>query len=208
MDLSGKKVAVLAEDYYENLELWYPVMRLREAGAHVTIVGPKAGETYKSKEGYPARADVSMDDVKASEFDAVIVPGGYAPDKMRRYPAMLRLVKDTFDQGKIVASICHAAWVPISAGILRGRTMTCVSAVRDDVINAGANYVDKEVVVDGNLISSRTPSDLPAFCRVAATMKPTSDSEIKFKLHRILFIQKCLISPPLENCVALEIPTG
>jgi len=165
MDLSGKKVAVLAEDYYENLELWYPVMRLREAGAHVTIVGPKAGETYKSKEGYPARADVSMDDVKASEFDAVIVPGGYAPDKMRRYPAMLRLVKDTFDQGKIVASICHAAWVPISAGILRGRTMTCVSAVRDDVINAGANYVDKEVVVDGNLISSRTPSDLPAFCR-------------------------------------------
>lgn len=165
MELSGKKVAVLAEDSYENLELWYPVLRLREGGAHVTIVGPKAGETYKSKEGYPAKADVSMDDVRAGDFDAVIVPGGYAPDKMRRYPAMLRLVKDAFDQGKIVAAICHAAWVPISAGIVRGKTMTCVSAVKDDVINAGAHYVDKEVVVDGNLISSRTPPDLPAFCR-------------------------------------------
>ncbi len=165
MELSGKKVAVLAEDSYENLELWYPVMRMREAGAAVTIVGPKAGETYKSKEGFPAIADASMDDVRAADFDAVIVPGGYAPDKMRRYPAMLRLVKDAFEQGKIVASICHAAWVPISAGIVRGKTMTCVSAVKDDVINAGAHYVDKEVVVDGNLISSRTPPDLPAFCR-------------------------------------------
>jgi protease I len=165
MELAGKRVAVLAEDHYENLELWYPVLRLREAGAQVTIVGPKAGESYKSKEGYPAKADLSMDDARASDFDAVIVPGGYAPDRMRRYPAMLRLVREVFQAGKIVAAICHAAWVPISAGIVKGRTMTCVSAVKDDVINAGANYVDKEVVVDGNLISSRTPSDLPAFCR-------------------------------------------
>jgi protease I len=165
MDLTGKRVAVLAEDLYENLELWYPVLRLREAGARVTIVGPKAGEIYKSKEGYPARADVSIDDVRATEFDAVIIPGGYAPDKLRRYPAVLRLVKEAFEQGRIVAPICHAAWVPISAGIVRGRTMTCVSAVKDDVINAGAHYVDQEVVVDGNLISSRTPPDLPAFCR-------------------------------------------
>lgn len=165
MDLTGKKVAVLAEDYYENLELWYPVLRLREAAAEVKIVGPKAGESYKSKEGYPAKADLSMDEARAAEFDAVIVPGGYAPDKMRRYPAMLRLVRDAFEQGKVVAAICHAAWVPISAGIVKGKTMTCVSAVKDDVTNAGAHYVDKEVVVDGNLISSRTPSDLPAFCR-------------------------------------------
>ena len=165
MELSGKKVAVLAEEYYENLELWYPVLRLREAGAQVTIVGPKAGETYKSKEGYPAKADISMEDARASDFDAVIVPGGYAPDRMRRHQAMLRFVRETFEQGKIVAAICHAAWVPIAAGIVRGRTMTCVSAVKDDVINAGAQYVDKEVVVDGNLISSRTPPDLPAFCR-------------------------------------------
>jgi protease I len=165
MELAGKRVAVLAEDYYENLELWYPVLRLREAGAQVTIVGPKAGESYKSKEGYPAKADLSMDDARATDFDAVIVPGGFAPDRMRRYPAMLRLVRETFQAGKVVAAICHAAWVPISAGIVKGRTMTCVSAVKDDVINAGANYVDKEVVVDGNLISSRTPPDLPAFCR-------------------------------------------
>ncbi len=165
MDLTGKKVAVLAEDYYENLELWYPVLRLLEAGAEVKIVGPKAGESYKSKEGYPAKADLSMDEARAAEFDAVIVPGGFAPDRMRRYPAMLRLVRDAFEQGKVVAAICHAAWVPISAGIVKGKTMTCVSAVKDDVINAGAHYVDKEVVVDGNLISSRTPLDLPAFCR-------------------------------------------
>jgi len=165
VDLTGKKVAVLAEDYYENLELWYPVLRLREAGAEVTIVGPKAGESYKSKEGYPAKADLSMEDARASAFDAVIVPGGFAPDRMRRHAAMLRLVREAFDQGKIVAAICHAGWVPISAGILKGRTMTCVSAIKDDVINAGAQYVDKEVVVDGNLISSRTPVDLPAFCR-------------------------------------------
>ena len=165
MDLAGKKAAVLAEDYYENLELWYPVLRLREAGATVTIVGPKAAETYKSKEGYPAKADMSMDDARAADFDAVIVPGGFAPDKMRRYPAMLRLVREAFEQGKVVASICHAAWVPISAGIVKGKTMTCVSAIKDDLINAGAHYVDKEVVVDGNVISSRTPPDLPAFCR-------------------------------------------
>ncbi len=165
MDLTGKKAAVLAEDNYENLELWYPVLRLREAGATVTIVGPKAGETYKSKEGYSAKADISMDDARAADFDAVIVPGGYAPDKMRRYPAMLRLVREAFEQGKVVASICHAAWVPISAGIVKGKTMTCVSAIKDDLINAGAHYVDKEVVVDGNVISSRTPPDLPAFCR-------------------------------------------
>ncbi|HLW49326.1 MAG TPA: type 1 glutamine amidotransferase domain-containing protein [bacterium] len=165
MELSGKRVAVLAENYYENLELWYPVLRLREAGAAVTIVGPKAGEAYKSKEGYPAKADISMDDAKASDFDAVIVPGGYAPDHMRRHQPMLRLVREAFQQGKIVASICHAGWVPISAGIVKGKTMTCVSAIKDDVINAGAHYVDREVVVDGNLISSRTPPDLPAFCR-------------------------------------------
>lgn len=165
MELAGKKVAVLAEDYYENLELWYPVLRLREAGAQVTIVGPRAGETYKSKEGYPAKSDVAAADVRAADFDAVVIPGGYAPDRLRRYPEILKLVREAFEQGKVVAAICHAAWVPISAGIVRGRTMTCVSAVKDDVINAGAHYVDQEVVVDGNLITSRTPPDLPVFCR-------------------------------------------
>jgi protease I len=165
MSLRAKRVAVLVEDNYENLELWYPVLRLSEEGAEVSIVGPKSGETYKSKEGYAAVADISMDDALAVDFDAIIVPGGFPPDRMRRYQAMLRLVREGFAKGRVVAAICHAAWVPISAGIVRGRTMTCVSAIKDDLINAGAHYLDEEVVVDGNLISSRTPRDLPAFSR-------------------------------------------
>src|SRR2546422_11501674 len=124
MDLAGKRVAVLAEDHYENLELWYPVLRLREAGAQVTIVGPKAGESYKSKEGYPAKADLSMDDARASDFDAVIVPGGYAPDRMRRHPAMLRLVREAFQAGKVVAAILPAGWGADSAGGVERRDET------------------------------------------------------------------------------------
>jgi len=172
MELSGKRVAVLAEEIYEDLELWYPVLRLREAGAEVSIVGSGSAPTYASKHGYPATVDVSAADVGPGDFDALVVPGGYAPDRMRRYPEVLDLVRGIFEQGKVVAMICHAAWVPISAGILKGRTVTCVSAIKDDVINAGAQYVDREVVVDGNLISSRRPSDLPAFCRaIIAAMK-------------------------------------
>ncbi|MDR5682706.1 MAG: type 1 glutamine amidotransferase domain-containing protein [Armatimonadota bacterium] len=165
MDLAGVRVAVLVEDLYEDLELWYPVLRLREAGAEVKVVGPRAGETYKSKHGYPARADVGMDETQAASFDAVVIPGGYAPDRMRRHASMLDLVRSIHEAGKPVAFICHAGWVPISAGIVRGRTVTSVSAIRDDLVNAGANWVDREVVVDGNLVTSRTPADLPAFCR-------------------------------------------
>lgn len=165
MELKGTRVAVLAEENYEDLELWYPVLRLREAGAEVRIVGPKAGESSKSKYGYPAKADVGMDEARAGDFDAIVVPGGYAPDRMRRHPAMLNLVRAIHEAGKPVAFICHAGWVPISAGIVRGRTVTSVSAIKDDLTNAGATWVDQEVVTDGNLISSRTPSDLPAFCR-------------------------------------------
>lgn len=165
MELRDTRVAVLAEENYEDLELWYPVLRLREAGAEVKIVGPKAGETSKSKYGYPARADLGMDEARAEDFDAIVIPGGYAPDRMRRHPAMLNLVRAIHEAGKPVAFICHAGWVPISAGILRGRTVTSVSAIKDDMVNAGARWIDEEVVVDGNLISSRTPPDLPAFCR-------------------------------------------
>ncbi len=165
MDLKGTRVAVLVEEIYEDLELWYPTLRLREAGAEVKIVGPKAGEVYKSKHGYPAKADLSMDDVNAADFDALVIPGGYAPDKMRRHPAMLHFVRTMHEAGKPIAFICHAGWVPISAGIVRGRTVTSVSAIKDDLVNAGARWVDQEVVVDGNLITSRTPPDLPAFCR-------------------------------------------
>lgn len=162
MSLEGKRVAVLAENLYEDPELWYPLYRLLEAGAEVQIVGPEA-KVYQSKHGYPVRAEVSASDVSAKDFDAVVVPGGFAPDLLRRHSAVLDLVRGIFDKGGVVAAICHAAWVPISAGIMRGKRATCVGAIRDDLINAGATYLDQEVVVDGNLITSRSPRDLPAF---------------------------------------------
>jgi protease I len=162
MNLGGKRVAVLAENLYEDPELWYPYYRLLEAGAQVRIVGPEA-KVYESKHGYPVRAEVSASDVSAEEFDAVVVPGGFAPDLLRRHRAVLDLVRGIFEKGGVVAAICHAAWVPISAGIMEGKRATCVSAIMDDLINAGATYLDQEVVVDGNLITSRSPGDLPAF---------------------------------------------
>lgn len=162
MSLEGKRVAILAENLYEDPELWYAYYRLQEAGAEVVIVGPEA-KTYQSKHGYPARAEVAAAEVSAEEFDAIVIPGGFAPDQLRRYPAVLDLVRRLFEQGKVVAAICHAAWVPISAGIMRGKRATCVRAVKDDLINAGATYLDEPVVVDGNLITSRMPRDLPAF---------------------------------------------
>lgn len=165
MELSGKRVAVLVEDLYEDLELWYPVLRLREAGAEVRIVGPEAGAVYKSKNGYPAKADLGMHEVTASAFDAVVIPGGYAPDRMRRHPPMVAFVRAMHEAGKPVAFICHAGWVAVSAGIVRGRRVTSFASIRDDLVNAGALWVDEEVVVDGNLVSSRMPTDLPAFCR-------------------------------------------
>lgn len=165
MSLEGKRIVVLAEDLYEDLELWYPVLRLREAGADVVIVGSGTSETYTSKHGYPVSVDTSAAQVRAADFHGLIIPGGYAPDRLRRYSAVNALAREMFLEGKIVASICHGPWVLVSANVLRGQTVTCVSAIKDDVINAGANYVDREVVRDGNLITSRQPDDLPAFCR-------------------------------------------
>jgi len=165
MKLESISVAVLVEDVYEDLELWYPVYRLREEGAHVVLVGPEAGKTYSSKHGYPAEADRAARDVSADEFDAVIIPGGYSPDRMRRDPAMVKLVADAAAAGKPVAAVCHGGWMLCSAGVLEGRRVTGFFAIRDDVVNAGAEWVDEEVVRDGNLITSRTPDDLPAFLR-------------------------------------------
>jgi protease I len=138
---------------------------LREEGAQVFVVGPKAGETYKSKEGYPAKADKSAEEISADEIDAVIIPGGYAPDRMRRHEAMVKLVREAAQKGKIVAAICHGGWMLAEADVVRGRTVTSFFAIKTDLINAGANWVDKEVVRDGNIITSRVPSDLPAFMR-------------------------------------------
>lgn len=162
MSLNGKRIVVLAEDMYEDPELWYPYYRLLEEGAEVILVGPEA-KTYESKHGYPATAEVAAAQVRVENVDGMVVPGGFAPDRLRRYPEVLNLVRGVFEKGGVVAMICHAAWVPISAGIVRGKRATCVSAIKDDLINAGATYVDEAVVVDGNLISSRTPADLPAF---------------------------------------------
>jgi protease I len=164
MRLKGKRIAILAENLYQEMELWVPYYRFKEEGAALTIVGT-GSKSYASKMGYPVNADRSAEEVKAADFDAVIIPGGYAPDLMRRSAAMVKLVKDAFHQGKVVASICHAAWMLCSAGIVKGKTATCYHSIKDDLINAGARYVDQEVVVDGNLITSREPKDLPAFCR-------------------------------------------
>lgn len=165
MQLNGKRVAILAENMYQELELWYPLLRLREAGAETFVVGTGSADTYTSKVGYPVQVDVVADQVRAADLDAVVIPGGYAPDLMRRYPAMVNLVRQAFEQGKVVAAICHAGWVLVSAGVLKGKRATCFFAIKDDLINAGAEYVDAEVVRDGNLITSRMPMDLPAFCR-------------------------------------------
>jgi len=172
MELTGKRVAILAEDVYEEMELWYPKIRLTEAGAEVKVVGPKAGATYASKHGVPVTADVAADAVSADDFDAVVIPGGYSPDRMRRHASMVTFVRDMNGQGKVIAFICHAGWLPISAGILKGKRATSFSSIKDDMVNAGVKWEDAEVVVDGNLISSRTPDDLPAFMRaVMETLK-------------------------------------
>ena len=165
MTLQGKRIALLVEDLYQDQEVWYPYYRLKEAGAGIVVIGTGSKSEYKGKYGYPITPETTAEQVSASEFDAVIVPGGYAPDILRRYPAVIRLVKEANAQGKIIGAICHAGWVLCSAGILRGKTVTCFSAIKDDVVNAGATFVDREVVRDGNLITSRKPDDLPAFMR-------------------------------------------
>ena len=159
-----KTAAVLVEDLYQELEVWYPAYRLREEGIRTLFIGTGKPE-YKSKVGYPVTAEAAAGEVSASELDAIIIPGGFAPDFLRRHEAVNRLVADVYNAGKVVSSICHGLWVCVSAGILKGRTVTCFFAVKDDVINAGAKYVDREVVVDGNLITARKPDDLPAFMR-------------------------------------------
>jgi protease I len=161
--LTGKTVVIYLESMYNDLEFWYPRIRLVEAGAKVLVAAPEAGREYKSKLGMPAVADVAFRDLDASSVHGVIIPGGYAPDLMRRHQAALAFVRAMFDAGKLVAAICHAGWVPISAGILRGRRCTSFFSIKDDMTNAGAIWEDAAVVVDGNLVSSRTPDDLPQF---------------------------------------------
>ena len=169
MKLQGKRIAILAENLYQEMELWVPYYRFKEEGAEVKVVGAGGAASYASKHGYPVNVDAQADQVKAVEFDAVVVPGGYAPDMMRRHDAMVALVREAVQQGKVVAAICHAGWMLVSAGVLKGRKATSFFSIKDDLRAAGADWQDAEVVVDGNLITSRKPDDLPAFCRAIVT---------------------------------------
>lgn len=164
-----KKMAILVEDMYQVLEVWYPLLRLKEEDVEIILVGSGSKETYLSKEGYPAKAHCAVDQVQSSDFDGVIIPGGFAPDFMRRNPKMADFVRKIHDEGKVTAAICHGGWMLVSAGILKGRKATSFFAIKDDLIAAGANWVDSEVVVDKNLITARKPEDLTAF--VAAIVK-------------------------------------
>jgi protease I len=148
VSLQNKRIAVLAADLYQEMEIWYPLLRFREDGAETVAVGAEAGKTYSSKKGYPVVSDVSIADVRAADFDAVIVPGGWAPDILRQDERILNFVREMDKAGKIVGAICHAGWVLCSADVLRGRKVTCYKAIKDDMIHAGAEYVDQEVVVD------------------------------------------------------------
>jgi len=174
MRLEGKRIIALVEADYEDLELWYPVLRLREEGADVVVAGLGA-ETYIGKHGLPVETDAHVDDLAMADFDGILVVGGWAPDKLRRSEQVLELVRAADTANKVIGVICHGGWVPASAGILKGRTMTCTVGIRDDVVNAGATYIDEPVVVDGNLVTARRPPDLPEYG--AALVNALSASE-------------------------------
>jgi protease I len=171
----AKTIGILVEQDYQDLEVWYPILRLKEAGHKVVVIGTGA-ETYESKHGYPVQADASAARVSAADLDALVIPGGWAPDYLRRHEAVVNLVRDVYKAGKPTAAICHAGSLLVSAGILKGRTVTSFFAIRADMEAAGAKWVDREVQVDANLITARKPDDLPAFCRelLKALEKPAA----------------------------------
>jgi protease I len=160
-----EKIIVFVEEFYEDLELWYPKIRLEEANFQTVVAGPVAGHLYRGKHGYPCKAEITFKEAVSVSNSGVLIPGGFAPDRLRRSPEVLQIVKQSFASGKIIAFICHAGWVPISAKILKGKKVTSTVAIKDDLENAGAIWKDQAVVVDGNLISSRTPADLAVFVK-------------------------------------------
>lgn len=162
--LEGKRIAMFIEDFYEDLEFWYPYYRMKEEGAGLIVIGPEK-KTFTGKNGLKASADRGIHEVEPADFDALIIPGGYSPDRMRRSQAMVEFEKAIYLDGKVIAAICHAPWMLASAEILEGKTVTSFFSIKDDILHAGAEWVDKEVVVDGNIITSRKPDDLPAFCQ-------------------------------------------
>jgi protease I len=164
MLLTGKRILMFAGPLFEDIELLYPLYRFREEGAEVVVAGLGDRE-YRGKKGHPIEVDTDVELVTTAEFAAVVIPGGYLPDHLRRSEKVLEIVREAFDAGKLIAAICHGPWVPVSAGILKGKRATSFWSIRDDVVNAGADWVDQDVVVDENLITSRQPADLGAFCR-------------------------------------------
>jgi protease I len=165
MRLEGKKIAYLVEEGFEDLEFWVPLMRLREEGAEVTVVSAGRSNYFVGKHCLEAKVDANAEDLSPDDFDALVVPGGWAPDKLRRYESILKLVRGVYEQGKIVGAICHAGWVLASAGIVRGHRATGSVGIKDDLVNAGAEWVDAPAFRDGNLVWGRVVEDIPDFCR-------------------------------------------
>lgn len=168
--LDGKHVLMFVDDVYEDLELWYPKLRLIEAGAGVTVAGPEAGKVYAGKHGYPAESDAAISDMEDGDFDALVIPGGFAPDKLRRDEKVLELTRAFHASGRPLAYICHAGWIPISAGVVAGFRVTSTPGIKDDLTNAGATWVDEPCVVDRHHITARRPPDLPPFARAIVEM--------------------------------------
>ncbi len=163
--LNGKRILIFVGDIYEDLELWYPHLRLKEAGAESVLAGPEAGVTYDGKHTYPAKSDVAIADVNPDDFDGVICPGGFMPDKLRRDEKVKQIIRHIHEKRQLVAAICHGGWLLASAGICRGTRQTGSPGIKDDLVHAGVTWEDAEVVIDGHLVTSRRPDDLPAFCR-------------------------------------------
>ncbi|WP_042142250.1 type 1 glutamine amidotransferase domain-containing protein [Paucisalibacillus sp. EB02] len=168
MRLQDKKIIALVEHDFEDLELWYPILRLQEEGATVHLVGNEANKIYNGKYGVPAESDYAFSEINSEEYDAILVPGGWAPDKLRRYPEVIQMIKDMDAAKKPIGQICHAGWVLISARILQGKKVTSTPGIKDDMTNAGAAWYDEPVVVDGHIISSRRPPDLPPYVKTFA----------------------------------------
>ena len=166
--LENKKIVALVESEFEDLELWYPLLYLREEGAQVDVVGPKAKEKYIGKYGVPVISDYAFKDIHIADYDGILVPGGWAPDKLRRYPEVLKMIHHMDECRKPIGQICHAGWVLISAKILEGRKVTSTPGIRDDMENAGASWFDEAVVVDEHIVSSRRPPDLGAYVKAFA----------------------------------------
>jgi protease I len=163
--LADLRLLMFVGDEYEDLELWYPKLRLAEAGAHVTVAGPTGGKVYRGKHGYPCRSDAAIALMECDDFHGLVIPGGFMPDKLRRDENVKNLVRKFAEREKLVAAICHGGWIPISAGVYRGVRVTGSPGIEDDLVNAGAIWEDSSVVVDRHFVSSRKPDDLPAFCR-------------------------------------------